>query len=450
MANKKLFPVDFFGTATQEQEKYTPNPTGKDHPKLLNPLITQKKNYNVIQEIKEENNEESTDFSLASKFGLKITVPDSSNDESVKPSTPSPILFQGNNFFPKKNIENKKIIHTCKNKNTINIIFSNKNNKNEEEDDKFKITPHFNYYDEINKKNLKRPKTPKLSYHSNTNEQKDNFAQFKFIDTDKKTDKSFTTDDLSNIDKKLEKESNNKFSTAYNTKTYSQKKEKNHVSNFPQCTITENNIKSKNIINNFSKKNGNNIHDNNCNNAEKIENYSRKTKRAKTSRDCNITKENHNSNNNKFYNNNNENRKNIKNNNFNNEKKVSRPNSVAQTKKINYNINKVNNDNSSDKKNCIKDNDNNDIYLPLIFNINDGINKKNIVQMKLKKELKNIFNNMNDNFFKDPEINNKIQLIMKNLKDIKDIQEISNKKKSPLKPVQKQRKNNKVNMMDKK
>ena len=437
MANKKLFPVDFFGNISQNQDKITTNSTGKDHPKILNPLTAQKKNFDVIQEIKEEKNEESTNFSIQSKFGLKISVPDSTNDESIKHSSQSPIILQEKDFFSKKNIENDENIQTCINNNTINIIFSNKS----DEEDILKMTPHFNYFEEVNKKDFRRPMTPKMTNFRNSNVQKNNFVHFKFNDTDKKNDISFNADDISNINNKnLKTESNKRISTSYNNKTHTQKKEKNYKKNFSQYTLTENNIISKNTISNTSKKSGNNFHN-------RADSFSRKTKRAKTYRNCNTIQENHISNNSK--NNKNKNNSTNNNNSLNKEKKnVSRPNSVAQKKKISYNINNENNNNLNAKKKSIKDNGNSDIYLPFISINNDRINLKNIDQIKIKRELKNIFRNLNDNCFKDPEINKKFRLIMKNLKDIKNIQEILNKKKSPLK-LQKQKKNNNINMVAK-
>lgn len=55
-----------------------------------------------------------------------------------------------------------------------------------------------------------------------------------------------------------------------------------------------------------------------------------------------------------------------------------------------------------------------DKYIPMVSD-----NKKNIVQLKVQKELNNIFDNMPEDYEQDPEIHNKFELLLKNIKDIK-------------------------------
>lgn len=72
--------------------------------------------------------------------------------------------------------------------------------------------------------------------------------------------------------------------------------------------------------------------------------------------------------------------------------------------------------NSSEKKELGNKNNNRKCLLSEYMD-----RKKDIVHSKIKKEINNIFNNLPENYEKFPELNNKLELFMKNIDDIKDV-----------------------------
>ena len=100
-------------------------------------------------------------------------------------------------------------------------------------------------------------------------------------------------------------------------------------------------------------------------------------------------------------------------------KKIKETNNIITVKNIhnkNNNIAIIRRNNSCDKKDL--GNKNND-KKAFISEFRDR--KKDIVHSKIKKEINNIFNNLPENYEKFPELNNKLELFMKNIDDIKDV-----------------------------
>ena len=143
---------DFSPEQNQNQGQY--KSSQKDHSKIINPTNTIKiipSTVNEIKEIKEETIEESIENSQPNKINLKIIIPDNSNDD-IEPSTSGSKLSQNTPLNSPliridKNInknEEKKII--CLNKVDPNII---------EDEELFKVTPHFLNDNKVSSESLK-------------------------------------------------------------------------------------------------------------------------------------------------------------------------------------------------------------------------------------------------------------------------------------------------------
>jgi hypothetical protein len=170
--NKKIFPEDFFDLPNKQDFSFDPKNRAKqkDHPKLINPSSTLNIRPSGINEIKEEDIEESEEHIQIKRNSLKIIIPDKSNDElepstrgssnvKISPNNPSRLIFT----------EKKKYDLYPKYKST-----SNKKNKNEQlkEEEKYKITAHFtneqnSKYSSKDKNWIKRPSTPIINRYKN-------------------------------------------------------------------------------------------------------------------------------------------------------------------------------------------------------------------------------------------------------------------------------------------
>ena len=145
--SKKIFPEDFFGLPSSTKDIFTnlkivserKNSRVTDHPKLLNPLSPKNKNKIIgINSIKEENGEESLTFRDCCE---KITFRE--------------IEFKNNKL--ENNNSNEERDHSTSGSSKSNISSSKSNNSTPEvckifnkndntpiqNDDLFKITPHF-------------------------------------------------------------------------------------------------------------------------------------------------------------------------------------------------------------------------------------------------------------------------------------------------------------------
>ena len=151
--NKKIFPEDFFDLPNKQDHSFDPKnrPKKKDHPKLINPSSTLNIRPSGINEIKEEDIEESEEHIQLKKNNLKIVIPDKSNDE-LEPSTSGSSNVKLSPNTPPTLIctEKKKYELYPKYKSTPNYKKMNKNEQLKEEE-KYKITAHFTNEENCNK-----------------------------------------------------------------------------------------------------------------------------------------------------------------------------------------------------------------------------------------------------------------------------------------------------------
>ena len=368
-----------------------------------------------IREIKEETIEESLEHSQIPQIknnNLKIIIPDSSNDElnpSINASkfsqnTPSntPLLFIENN----KKIEENKIIVLSKNdKNIVN------------DEELFKVTPHFINDNKVSCESVKedytfkRPMTPGMVNNKkiNTPLTCDNkgFVKYKFnfnyetkgngviVPKDKENEKK--NGKAPNVFRKGNKNKNNTSKTKKinnnkqdisNNNIFSRKDNEYDKSNHSPLRPIKNN---KKIINKDKL-----INDNSHNDIRSKNKYTKK---------CEFIE---------------------------NQQKLgtSRPKSVKNIyyKNINSNLNITNrNDSNLDKVNSINKNGSNkkSVYSmnknSVLPNIPDNRNKLNNMKNKLETEFINIFNILPENFEEYPEIINQFQSIFKNISGLKEI-----------------------------
>ena len=365
-----MFPEDFFGTQNQFITIQTQSQlSNREHPKLINPLLI-KRHEPQINEIKEEIIEESIDVSKnmsKNKIPLRIVVTHDSSIDDVSTSggsnnTPispmTPIIPE-----IQTNIKENNFTFGIKGKPISNNIHSsfneNTDNKNITEDKKDLCLPlAFTFSHKFNEKQNQTLKTGRNNQNS--------FREKSFQDIKRKSTSC-----------QKSKEDKNIINAQRTQRINSQKKYIQKESNKNNDYLCKKNNKSfgdKKKENSCLKKTKKNIRSNSNSSYD-----NRKLKSAKKNKEINniITFKN-------IYNNNN--------------KAIIRRN------------------NSSDKKELVNKNNDKKCFFSVYMN-----KKKDIVHSKIKKEINNIFNNLPENYEKFPELNNKLELFMKNIDDIKDV-----------------------------
>ena len=427
--SKKIFPEDFFDlpnntkdiSSNLKNNTQRKNSSVTEHPKLLNPLIPKnKKQIMDINSIKEENGEESITYrecteknnNYENQFKNNQIRNNNSNEEGEHSTSGS----------SKNQISNNSTPEVCK-------IFNKNDNTPIENDDLFKITPHF-----INENNISNKNNIQLDYANNNNNNKQvNFERplSPNLNLIKKSSKPISegkekilfskiNNEYENFVYECEKNQNEKneikknsikqaIKTDSNIKrssfSSSKRKINNNCNNLQIDSITENNYltnneNNNNYINNKSnKKNYNSI--NNPNSINKIpfpfnNNINMQSKNKINNKDSAYLQKQK------------AQRK--------NSTKISRRNSNTNMNKS-IGKNKQNRNFSRKKVNEVIDNNR---LKPL-----KSENRIKIVHSKVNNEINNLFSGLSDNIVKDPEIHNKIESL---IKDIKDIQQVVNRK----------------------
>ena len=388
--NKNMFPEDFFGSPNQYKTIQAQINANREHPKIINPLLFKNKsNQPFISEIKEEKCEESLMEISKNKNTLKIIIPHNISTEEIStsggsyntPVTPNvpivPVLRtepnsnknnKRENYLKDKLLSNNNNIHSSLNKNN-NSNNNQINSINEDIDLCYPMAFTFNLKEKKNqtiKNNIRHG-----SYKKNNS-----------FDRNKKGLKDINKRDLSSQNKKVEKikkdnkaQRNNSYRTI--DKKEDNKKNNKHLNiNYRKCFSYEHNNKNKN------------------NNINKNENEHK----------INLTRNNSKKDNKKI----------AKNTSFDKRSKS------AKKSKETINIITVRNNRNILKKNNKEDKKD-------LYNRNNLQNlkvqyekkKKEIVHSKVEKEINHIFQNLPENYEKYPEINNKLELFMKNIDDIK-------------------------------
>ena len=396
-----MFPEDFFGNPSQYTTIQTQQNKAREHPKIINPTLL-KTNNPFCAEIKEEKCEESLEIPK-NKNLLKIQIPhDSSNDDvstsggsyntPITPMTPNTQVVPLAQTDPNKNNNNignklndkvpSNNIHSSFNENRVN------NDINEEKIDLYfpmaftfnqKFNEKQNNYNNYNSNN-------NLSLKNNNKSTKyNNSSEERILKDKKRKSMSFNK----NKDGKNKNRIDNKFDRNNNQKNYSLKENNINCNN---NSIKKNNKNLNSSYNKYKSKNKNDTE----NRFGDIENYSQRESRKNSRPDSNLSY----------------NRK------AKSAKKAKETNNIMTVKNSNKLIKKNSKENKIDLngKNCAKD---------LISKYADK--KKDIVHLKVEKEINHIFKNLQDNNEIFPEVNNKFELLLKNIDDIKDA---INKKKS--------------------
>ena len=366
-----MFPEDFFGTQNQFITIQTqPQLSNREHPKLINPLLI-KRHEPQINEIKEEIIEESIDVSKnmsKNKIPLRIVVTHDSSIDDVSTSggsnnTPispmTPIIPEIQTEIK----ENNFTFGIIKGKPISNNIHSsfkeNTDNKSITEDKKDLCLPlAFTFSHKFNEKQNQTLK--------NSRNNKNSFREKSFQDIKRKStsyQKSKEDKNIINTQRTQRINSQKKYIQKESNKNIDYLCKKNNKS-FGDKKKENSHLKE---AKKYIRSNSNSSYDN------------RKLKSAKKNKETNniITVKN-------IYNNNN--------------------NTI-----IRRNI-------SSDKKELVNKNNDKKCFFSVYMN-----RKKDIVHSKIKKEINNIFNNLPENYEKFPELNNKLELFMKNIDDIKDV-----------------------------
>ena len=315
-------------------------------------------------------------------------------------------------------------------------IFNKNDNTPLENEDLFKITPHFinekpindkiniqlNFnLNNSNNKNKKtkfaRPLTPNINlirkssgpnYQINENKINSKISnnngnliyECEKIQTNEKIEKNMNLD--SKLNKKVIKTDTNIKGGSFSS---SKNKMLNNYNNLHTDSMNEKNYNKNIQINNYiSNKPVKNIYNsiNNSNSINKIP-FS--------------------------YNNNNKNiqsKKVYNNYNYLERQRTQRKNSTKITRiNSNANINKSLNNNKKYNNNFFCKNNYDEVEQGIKLKPFKSDNKITIVKSKVNNEINNLFNGLSDNIVKDPEIHNKIECL---LKDIKDIQQVVNRK----------------------
>ena len=388
-----MFPEDFFGNPSQYTTIQTQQNKAREHPKIINPTLL-KTNNPFCAEIKEEKCEESLEIPK-NKNLLKIQIPhDSSNDDvstsggsynsPVTPMTPNIPVVPLSQTDPNKNNNNignklndkvpSNNIHSSFNENRVN------NDINEEKIDLYfpmaftfnqKFNEKQNNYNNYNSNN-------NLSLKNNNKSTKHNSSEEKILKDKKRKSMSFHK----NKDDKNKNRIDNKFDRNNSQKNYSLKENNKNCNN---NSYKKNNKNLNSSYNKYKSKNKNDTE----NRFGDIENYSQRESRKNSRPDSNLSY----------------NRK------AKSAKKAKETNNIITVKNSNRLIKKNNKENKKEVngKNCVKD---------LISEYADK--KKDIVHSKVEKEINHIFKNLQDNNEIFPEVNNKLELLLKNIDDIKD------------------------------
>lgn len=367
-----MFPEDFFGTQNQFITIQTQSQlSNREHPKLINPLLI-KRQEPQINEIKEEIIEESIDVSKnmsKSKIPLRIVVSHDSSIEDVSTSggsnnTPiSPMTP----IIPEIQTDLKENNFTFGPKKGKQISNTSRSSFNENTDSKNVIE---------DKKDLCLPLAFTFSHKFNEKQNQ----TLKNSRTNKNTFREKSKQDIKIKSTSYQKNKEDKsiIKAQKTQRINSQKKNNQKESNKNNNYLYKKNNKSigdkkkenlgfKEIKRNV-RSNSNSSYDN------------RKLKSAKKNKETNniMTVKN-------IYNNN-------------NNKAIIRRNNSSERKELG--------NKKSDRKCLLSE------YMD---------RKKDIVHSKIKKEINNIFNNLPENYEKFPELNNKLELFMKNIDDIKDV-----------------------------
>lgn len=388
-----MFPEDFFGTPNQYKTIQTQINKNREHPKIINPLLFKNKtNQPYIDEIKEEKCEESIMEMSKNKNSLKIIIPHNISNEEIStsggsyntPVTPNipikPVIYTEPNKNSRKECRIKDKILS----NNINSSLNKKNIVNNAIDDNidlcYPMAFTFNFKEKKNQtiKNNNRCGGNKYnSFERNKkiikeNKKRDYSAQNKKREKIKKENKYERNNSYKNNNKKEDNNSckkNNKYlNISYNkNSSYDQNKNENEY----KRNINKNNSKRE------IKKNS------------KISSYDRKSKSAKKGKETiNIITI----------------KTNVKNN-------------------IKTNVNLLKKNSKDDKKDLYN---RNNLHS---FKLQYEKKKKEIVQSKVEKDINHIFKKLPENYEKLPEINNKMELFMKNIDEIKYV---LNKKKQKI------------------
>ena len=378
---KNIFPEDFFSTPNQYKTIQNPIDKNREHPKIINPtLLKSKSNQPLIVEIKEEKCEESIDVPK-NKNSLKIIIPKNVSIEEIStsggsyntPKTPNIPINQVIKVETEPN-KNKKNGFNIKDKlisnNALNKNIKKNNNKNNIKDENIDLYyPMAFTFNAKGKKNRTLNNTRRMNYKYN---------------------KSFDKNIKNNNEVKEKKD---KIVNDKKRKTLSCQRNK------------EEKLKKENINININKNTKNISYD-------KI----------------------------KYKNENNKNiiRNNIRNNSQREDKKNSRNNfspsndrkaRSAKKNKETINLITINNNRNILRRNCKEDKK--DLYnktnlKTLKFDYDKK--KKEIVHLKVKNEINQIFEKLPENYEKNPILNNKFELFMKNLEDIKYVLDRNNSK----------------------
>lgn len=366
-----MFPEDFFSSPNQYKTIQIPINKNREHPKLINPTIINKKvNQPLIPEIKEEKCEESID-NQKNKTTLKIVIPQNISNEEIStsggsyntPKAPNLPIRPVIRSEPKNkknvsniNIKNKLIPNNCLNKN----IQNNSNNNNNIKDENIDL-----YYPMAFTFNSKGKKSNTLN-----NSRSKNYKYHQAFENDKK-----------NFQNK-EKNINNRKSKNL---SFQKREEKSKSENDKNKSINHNN---NNKNNSFENK------------------YKSQYNRSRS----NIIKRN----NSKA-----EDRKTLRNNCFpvnnRNIKSAKKSTETINILTINNNKNKLRRNTYDPQK------DLNNKKNIKNFKSEYDIKKKEIVNLKVKNKINQILDKLPENYEKFPVLNNKFELLMKNLDDIKHV-----------------------------
>ena len=363
-----MFPEDFFSSPNQYKTIQNPISKNREHPKIINPTLLNKKiNQPFIPEIKEEKCEESVD-NPNNKNNLKIIIPQNVSNEEIStsggsyntPKTPNIPIRPIIQSEPK----NKKNVRNIKDK----LIQNNGLNKNCQNNNCIKDENIDLYYPMAFTFNSKGKKSNTLN-----NSRHKNYKYHKSFENNKKN--------LENKDKNINNRKRKNLS-------FQKSEEKNKNEN-------DKNTKNKNLIHSNNK---NIIFDknkywseNNKNNAKNILRNNIKGEDRKNSRNNYVPSNNR---------------------------------KVKSAKKSKENVNIITLNNNKNMLRRINNDDKKDILnRGNIKNFKSEYDKKKkeIVNLKIKNKINHILANLPENYEKFPVLNNKFELLMKNIDDIKDV-----------------------------
>ena len=392
-----------------------------EHPKLLNPLSPKnQKQIMDINSIKEENGEESMTCRECTEKNNNFEI--QFKDNQNKNNNSNEEGEHSTSGSSKNQISNNSTPEVCK-------IFNKNDNTPIENDDLFKITPHF-----INENNINNKNNIQLNFDTNNNKDKD--TNFERPLTPNLNLKRKSPEPIyENKENILISKINNEYENFVNECKKNQN-EKNDIKKKlnKQVIKTDSNIKRRSFSSSKNKVT------NNCNN---LHTDSITENNYLTNNEINNNNINNKPNKNSYNSINNPNSTNKIPFSFNNNRSMQSKNKIdnndyaylqkqkAQRKKSTM-ISRRNNNTSMNKsigKNKHKRNLSRQNHNELLGNNRlkpfKSENKLRIVHSKVNNEINNLFSGLSDNIVKDPEIHNKIESL---IKDIKDIQQVVNRK----------------------